>query len=171
MRPISRASDLARVWLSFIVESAVIIQERGSHFRLPSGCPHSHAHARRGRFESRRSSSAVTWYLWRERSSKSRRAMGKGRNRCDYQKKGKTIFFGGNRPENGHAPLDDSHPWCRRFVARPSLQYGRPTEIWSGRGAGSSGRILRGDVRRFPTFFQTWPAQRRRCAHRTARRG
>ena len=44
--------------LSFIVESAVIIQERGSHFRLPSGRPHSHAHARRGRFESRRSSLA-----------------------------------------------------------------------------------------------------------------
>jgi len=107
-----------------------------------------------------------------------RRAMGKGRNRCDHQKKG-NYLFGCNRPENGHAPLDDSRPWCRRFVARRSFQCGRPTEIWSGRGAGSGG--LRGDVRQFPTFVQTpsaernasigWPAQRWRCAHRTARCG
>jgi ABC-type uncharacterized transport system substrate-binding protein len=37
---------------------------------------------------------------------------------------------------NGHAPLDDSHPWRHRFVPRPSFQCGRSTEIWSGRSDG-----------------------------------
>ena len=87
----------------------------------------------------------------------------------------------GNRPEIGHAPLDDSHPWCPRFVACPFFRCGRPGEIWSGRGAGSRGGIFRGDIRRLPAFLQApspqriasigWPPQRRRCAHRTARCG
>lgn len=87
----------------------------------------------------------------------------------------------GNRPEIGHAPLDDCHPWCSRFVACPSFRCGRPGEIWSGRGTGSRGGIFRGDIRRLPPFLQA-PSpkriasigrspQRRRCAPRTARCG
>src|SRR5205823_794259 len=87
---------------------------------------------------------------------------------------------GHNRPENGHAPLDDSHPWCCRFVACPSFKRGRSTEIWSRRVAGSRGRILRGNVRRLSTFVQTpspsaernarmeWPTPRPLCTRRTA---
>src|SRR5262245_17442479 len=87
----------------------------------------------------------------------------------------------GNGPENGHAPPNNSHPCCRRLVARRSFPCGRATAIWSGCAAGSGGRILRGDVRRFPPLSEApsaqcnacigWPAQRPRCPHRTANRG
>src|SRR5262249_27232339 len=60
----------------------------------------------------------------------------------------------GNRPENGHATLDNSHPWRGRFVPCRSFRCLGPAEIWPGRGVGRS----RGcDVRRLPTFIQTPP--------------
>jgi len=87
----------------------------------------------------------------------------------------------GNRPEHGHAPPNDSHPCCRHLVTRRSFQCGRATAIWSGRAAGSDGRILRGDVRRLPPLGEAPSAQRNvciggpsprsRCAHRTGNCG
>src|SRR5262245_4869453 len=86
----------------------------------------------------------------------------------------------GNRPEPGHAPPNNSHPCCRRLVARRSFQCGRATAIWSGRAAGSGGGV-RGDVRRLPPLGEAPSAQRNvcsgrpsprsRCAHRTGNRG
>src|SRR6516225_1204801 len=58
-----------------------------------------------------------------------------------------------NGPENGHAPLHGSHHCCGRLVAHLSFQCGRRTAIWSGRAAGSGGRILR-IVGRFPPFVE-----------------
>src|SRR6516225_804501 len=82
-----------------------------------------------------------------------------------------------NGPENGHAPLHGSHHCCGRLVAHLSFQCGRRTAIWSGRAAGSGGRILR-IVGRFPPFVEApsakrnasipAPAQRPRRAHGTA---
>src|SRR6516165_4153544 len=82
-----------------------------------------------------------------------------------------------NGPENGHAPLHGSHHCCRRLVAHLSYQCGRRTAVWSGRAAGSGGRILR-IVGRFPPCVEASsaqrnasipaPAQRPRRAHGTA---
>ena len=78
-------------------------------------------------------------------------------------------------------PRTISHPCCRRLVTRRSFQCGRATAIWSGRAAGSDGRILRGDVRRLPPLGEAPSAQRNvciggpsprsRCAHRTGNCG
>lgn len=64
-------------------------------------------------------------------------------------------------------PLDDFHPWCRRFVARSSSQCGRPTKIWSGRAAGKREGLIdvlpdRAD--RMSKLVRLTEAARRGCA-------
>ena len=59
-----------------------------------------------------------------------------------------------NRPEIGHATLDNSHRWRGRFVPCRSFRCRGPAEIWPGRG---TGRNRGDDVRRLSTFVQTPP--------------
>jgi tetratricopeptide (TPR) repeat protein len=70
----------------------------------------------------------------------------------NFAKLGRLIRCG-NRLENGHAPLDDSHPWRGRFVPCRSFRCRGSAEIWPGRGIGRS----RGCDVRLPTFIQTPP--------------
>ena len=60
MRRCSSLSDAARGGVRGQPTVGGPDPRRGSRFRLPPDRPHSHAHARRGRFESRRSSGGVT---------------------------------------------------------------------------------------------------------------